>query len=62
MTVKYPYHSLEDYLVSIRLSTDGQLDDGWGAIFPVKEKEILATVLVADITNFTEMTIGLTST
>lgn len=62
MTTRYKYHSLEDFLVSQQLSVDGQLDDGWGAIFPVKGKEITATVLFADITAFSSRTIDLSST
>jgi class 3 adenylate cyclase len=54
--VEYPFHSLEDFLTSKALHADGQLDDGWGALFPVKGREIEATVLFADITAFTERT------
>lgn len=32
--VKYRYRTLEDFLISNPLSVDGQLDDGWGAVFP----------------------------
>lgn len=52
----YPFHSLEDFLTSRPLHVDGQLDDGWGAAFPVKGREIEATVLFADISRFTERT------
>lgn len=55
-SVQYPFHSLEDFLTSTPLHADGQLDDGWGAQFPVKGREIDATVLFADITSFTERT------
>jgi hypothetical protein len=54
--VRYPFHSLEDFLISSPLHADGQLDDGWGAQFPVKGREIDATVLFADITAFSERT------
>lgn len=54
--VQYPFHSLEDFLTSKALHVDGQLDDGWGAEFPVKGREIEATVLFADITGFSERT------
>ncbi len=37
----------------------GVLDDGWGARFPVKGREIEATVLFADITAFSRRTLGL---
>jgi class 3 adenylate cyclase len=54
--VTYDFHSLEDFLASRALHADGQLDDGWGATFPVKGREINATVLFADITAFSERT------
>jgi class 3 adenylate cyclase len=59
MTVEYTYHSLEDFLVSSMLTVDAQLDDGWGASFPVKGREIDATVLFADITAFSSRTLDL---
>jgi hypothetical protein len=62
MTVRYNYASLEDFLVSTPATIDGQLDDGWGATFPVKGREIQATVLFADIPFFTSRTAELTST
>src|SRR5260221_3557952 len=62
VTVKYPYHSLEDCLSSFDWSVDGQLDSGWGAMFPVKGREIDATILFADISNFSKRTIHLTPT
>ncbi|MCI0726403.1 MAG: adenylate/guanylate cyclase domain-containing protein [Chloroflexi bacterium] len=61
-TVKYRYNSLEDFLVSTPLTVDGQLDDGWGAIFPVKGKEIEATILFADISRFSARTLNLSPT
>lgn len=57
---RQPYHSLEDYLISQPLTIDGQADDGWGAPFPVKGREIDATVLFADITRFSSRTVDLT--
>ena len=45
MAVRYAYHSLEDFLIASELTIDGQLDDGWGAPFPVKGREIEATIL-----------------
>ena len=59
---KYNYHSLEDFLISNPLTIDGQLDDGWGAAFPVKGREIEATILFSDISAFTKKTQGLSST
>ncbi len=56
MALQYEFHSLEDFLTSSVLHADGQLDDGWGARFPVKGREIQATVLFADITGFSERT------
>ena len=41
----YKYHSLEDFLISNPLTVDGQLDDGRGAVFPVKGREIEAAIL-----------------
>ena len=57
--VKYRFHSLEDYLISTSLSIDGQLDDGCGASFPVKGREIEATVLFSDISGFSRRTLDL---
>jgi hypothetical protein len=37
--VQYRYNSLEDYLISHPLTVDAQLDDGWGAMFPIKGRE-----------------------
>lgn len=48
MPVNYNYASLEDFLMSTPATIDGQLDDGWGAKFPVKGREIQATVSFAD--------------
>jgi class 3 adenylate cyclase len=50
--VSYRYQSLEDFLISAPLTIDAQFDDGWGARFPVKGREIEATVVFADITAF----------
>jgi class 3 adenylate cyclase len=56
------YQSLDDFLVSSPLSVDGVADDGWGAGFPIKGREIDAVVLFADISNFTGRTAELSST
>ncbi|MDV8008952.1 adenylate/guanylate cyclase domain-containing protein [Rhodococcus sp. IEGM 1318] len=53
------FHSLEDYLTSTMSDVDGVLDDGGGAGFPVKGREIEATVLFADITGFSTRTLSL---
>lgn len=53
------FHSLEDFLASTMSHVDGVLDDGWGASFPVKGREIEATVLFADITAFSTRTLAL---
>jgi class 3 adenylate cyclase len=58
--MKYRYQSLEDFLISAPLTVDAQFDDGWGALFPVKGREIEATVLFADISAFTARTLELT--
>jgi class 3 adenylate cyclase len=57
--VQHDFHTLEDFLISATLHADGQLDDGWGAPYPVKGREIEATVLFADITAFSTRTIDL---
>ena len=61
MAVRYPFHSLEDFLIANNLSVDGQLDDGWGATFPVKGREIDATVLFADISSFSARSLNLSA-
>lgn len=61
-TVKYQFRSLEDYLISRPLTVDGMLNDGWGAYFPVKGREIEATILFSDISGFSRRTRKLTST
>ena len=60
--VKYRYRTLEDFLISNPLSVDGQLDDGWGAAFSVKGREIKAAILFADIACFSRRTLKLSST
>jgi hypothetical protein len=60
--VKYRYSSLEDFLISNPLSVDGQLDDGWGALYPVKGREVYAAVLFSDISSFSERTFNLSPT
>ena len=60
--VKYPYHSLEDFLIAKMLTVDAEADDGWNARFPVKGREIEATVLFADITRFSSRTADLDPT
>jgi hypothetical protein len=60
--VKYRYRTLEDFLISNPLSVDGQLDDGWGAIFPVKGREVETTILFADISSFSKRTLELSPT
>lgn len=55
MSIK-KYVSLEDYIISNNLTVDGQLDDGGGTQFPVKGREIDATILFCDITNFSGRT------
>jgi hypothetical protein len=61
-SVKYNYNSLEDFVISNPLTVDGQLDDGWGAFFPVKGREIEATILFCDISGFSRRTRDLTPT
>lgn len=59
MGVEYRYNSLEDYITSTRLDVNGLLDDGWGAKFPVKGREIEAAILFCDISNFSGRTYDL---
>jgi len=58
----YRYNSLEDFLATNQLSADGQADDGGGALFPVKGREINATILFSDITSFSKRTLNLSPT
>lgn len=60
MALDREFHSLEDFLASTMSDVDGVLDDGWGASFPIKGREIEATVLFADITAFSTRTLDLT--
>lgn len=59
MEVRYPLRSLEDFLIGTPLNADAQLNDGWGAYFPVKGCELEATILFADITAFSARTLNL---
>lgn len=61
-TQKRRYNSLEDFLVSNQLTVDGQVNDGWEALFPVKGREIQATTLFADIAGFSSRTLELNPT
>ncbi len=56
------YKSLEDFLISKELSVDAELDDGLGAKYPVKGREIEATILFADISLFSKRTLDLAPT
>ena len=55
MPVTYPIHSLDDYLKSVMLDVDGQLDDGWGSRFSVKGRLLKAAILFADISGFSRI-------
>jgi len=57
--VKYKFNTLEDFLISHKLTVDTVLDDGWGAYFPVKGIELEATILFADISGFSLRTLNL---
>jgi class 3 adenylate cyclase len=59
MPIEQQFHSLEDFLASTPSHVDGVLDDGWGFGFPVKGREIEATVLFADITGFSTRTLAM---
>jgi hypothetical protein len=56
MGIKYSYKNLEDFLISHPLTVDAELNDGWGAYFPVKGIELDATILFADISAFSRRT------
>ena len=58
---EYRFSSLEDFLVSRRLTLDTVTEDGWGASFPIKGRTIEATILFADISNFSGRTQALSS-
>jgi class 3 adenylate cyclase len=60
--VRYRYASLEDYLASVELTVDAQLDDGWGAKFPLRGRELEASVLFSDISGFSARTRDLNPT
>ena len=62
MTTRYQYKSLIDFVISHPLTVDGRLNDGWNAYFPVKGVEIEATILFADISEFTRRTQELSPT
>lgn len=59
MPLKQQFHSLENFLASTTSHVDGVLDDGWNFPFPVKGREIEATVLFADISAFTTRTLAM---
>jgi len=59
---KYQYHSLEDFLISKVASVDGILDGGGGATFPVKGREIEATIMFADVSEFSRRSFDLSPT
>src|SRR4051794_21301256 len=61
-SVTYAFQSLGDYLNSRPLDVDGLLDDGWGAVFSVKGREIEAAILFADISGFSGRTASMDST
>lgn len=61
-SLSYRYNSLEDFLTSNPLDVDGLLDDGWGALFPAKGREIEAAILFIDISGFSRRTLDLTPT
>lgn len=59
MGIEQRFNSLEDFLASTELSVDGTVDDGWGFNFPLKGREIEATVMFADISGFSTRTLGM---
>ena len=61
-SLQYRYNSLEDFLTSNPLEADGLLNDGQGALFSVKGREMEAAILFIDITGFSRRTPDLTPT
>jgi len=61
-SLQYRYNSLEDFLTSNPLEVDGLLNDGSGALFPVKGREMEAAILFIDISGFSRRTVALTPT
>lgn len=55
------FHSLDDFLASNVSHIDATLDDGWGFAYPVKGREIEATVLFADISGFSARTLEMSA-
>jgi Adenylate cyclase, family 3 (some proteins contain HAMP domain) len=62
MALNLRLNSLDDFLISRPLTIDGMAGDGWGASFAIKGREIEATILFADISNFSGRTLDLSST
>ena len=56
ISFKFPYSSLEDYLIHNRLTIDCGFDDGFGAQVSVKGRKVKGSVLFADISNFSGRT------
>jgi class 3 adenylate cyclase len=62
MVIQYRYNSLEDFLATNPLTVDGQGDDTGGVTFPVKGREIDATIPFSDISGFSRRTLDLSPT
>ncbi|MEU2004498.1 adenylate/guanylate cyclase domain-containing protein [Rhodococcus sp. NPDC019627] len=60
MAIEQRFHSLQDFLASTNSDVDGVLNDGGGFPFPVKGRELNATVLFADISGFSTRTLEMT--
>jgi hypothetical protein len=60
MGLEQRFHSLEDFLASKPGHVDGTVGDGCGSEFPVKGREIEATILFADISGFSTRTANMT--
>ena len=56
-----PFKSLSDFLLGSPADVDGLVDDGWGAPFPVKGREIDAVILFADIAGFSRRTLSMSA-
>lgn len=56
MTTSDHYNSLDDFLISTLATVDGQATVGSGLSYPVKGREIEATILFADISGYSART------
>jgi len=58
----YRFASLDDYLMARPLHVDGLTHDGWGIPYAIKARQLDATILFADISNFSGRTLAMSPT